>query len=162
MGVTNIHHAMQVLQRAGMEIADQALLASFDKGVLLVGRGFEQEEIDTFAEILHTSHRDKWVATNGSDVPKVVVSDKQVGIPTLYTSPGLREDRSVNSRYDKPKDANGETIELAYVIVVRGASAALFNKVRVSTPTSLWRLESSKKHCKAFASSFQLLCSGMM
>ena len=131
MGVTNIHHATQVLQRAGEEMTDPALLASFNKAVLLVGRGFEQEEIDNFAAVLHTWHRDKWVVTNGSGVPKVVMSDKGVAIPALYTSPGLEEYRSANHGYDEPKDANGKTIQLAYVIVVRGASAALFSKVRV-------------------------------
>ena len=120
-----------ILQRAGVEMADQALLAPSGRVVLLVGRGFEQEEIDNLAAVLHTWHRDKWVETNGTGAPKVVMSEKGVAIPTLYTSPGLGEDRSVNRGYDKPKDANGETVKLAYIIVVRGASAALFSKVRV-------------------------------
>lgn len=132
MGITNVHHASQILQCAGSEKADQALLADFGKYVLLVGRGFEQEEIDTFAEVLHTPHRDRWVEYNKSDVPKVVPIDRQlVPIPTLYTSPGLKDDGSINLRFDKPKDANGETIELVYVIVVRGPHGALFSKVRV-------------------------------
>lgn len=125
MGATNIHHGGQVLQRAGLNLADQAVIAYFGKGVLLVGRAFEQEEVDDFARALHNPHRNKWVEYDGSDANKPVPSDKSVPIPTLHTSPGLIQDRGVYT------DGNGQNIELAYVIIVQGASGSLFSKVRV-------------------------------
>ena len=125
MGVTNIHHASQVLDRAGHEIADQAVIAHFSKGVLLVGRSFTQDELESFAEAIHTPHHNKWVEYSGTDAPRPVATDKPVLIPTLYTSPGLR------SRRGTPQSANGELVEVAFVIVVQGGSGALFSKTRI-------------------------------
>lgn len=131
MGLTNIHHAQQVLERAGSDMALQASIAYFNKAVLLVGRGFVQEEVDAFATCLHSPLRDRWVQDNGHGVPEAVMADGNIPIPTLYTSPGLDELRF------RPQDTipdieaqQAQLNKLAYIIVVRGRSAALYYKVR--------------------------------
>jgi hypothetical protein len=131
MGMTNIHHASQILQRAGTKMTDQAQIMPLGKPVLLVGRSFTLEEIETFSEALQTSHRDKWVEYNGTGPPRPTTNDKGLPVPTLYTTIGLKEQMATHGRLDHPTNINREPIELAFVIVVRGASAALFSKVRV-------------------------------
>jgi len=131
MGVTNIHHAHQVLSFAGREQAEQALIAYFCKDVLLVGRSFAQEEIDTFAGCLRSPYRDRWVEDNGQGITQPTGSDTNNLIPALYTSPGLHEERRARYLQETPKDKNGQPIELAYIIVVRGRSGALYSKIRV-------------------------------
>ena len=103
----------------------------FGKPVLLVGRSFALEEIEALSEVLQTSHRDKWVEYNGATPPKPTTNDKGLPVPTLYTTIGVTEEMGINSRMDQPTSADGKPIELAYVIVVRGARAATFSKMRI-------------------------------
>ena len=112
-------------------MADQAVIPAFNKGVLLIGREFVQEEIDNFSGLLYSGLRDRWIQDDGRAITQAVTSDNIVSYPSLYTSPGLREDRRWSGLQEKPRDKDGRPIELAYIIVVRGRSAGLFSKVRV-------------------------------
>lgn len=125
MGLTNIHHAGQVLQHAGSNNAVQAAIGYLNKGVLLIGREFVQEEVDTFETFLHFPYRDRWINYNGHDAPTVTAADANCPIPSLYTSPGLREAGEISPLMEEA------TSDLAFVIVVRGRSAALYSKVRI-------------------------------
>ena len=128
MGVTNIHSANQVVCRAGTQMTDQARIMPFNKHVFLNGRGFDQKEVDAFSEVLRTPHRNKWVEYNGVNIPKPVANDNGLPVPTLYTSPGLAGHRSGFG--DLENESEGP-VELAYVIIVQGASGALFSKLRI-------------------------------
>jgi hypothetical protein len=131
MGMTNIHHERQILSRSGTEMTDQAQIMPFGKAVLLIGREFTQEEIKALTEVLHTPRLDVWYEYNSMKDPKPVTNDKGLPVPSVYTSPGLMQERGITGRFDEPKSASGVPIEFAYVIVVRGASGAMFSKVRV-------------------------------
>jgi hypothetical protein len=126
MGITNIHHAEQVLCRANMTMADQAYIACFRQPVLLVGRSFAQEEIVELSDYLRSPYRDMWVQkkTDGSLQP-IGVNVGSLSTPTLHTTPGVYDDPSL---YEF--NSNGPPDNLAYIIIVRGSCGALYSKVR--------------------------------
>ena len=131
MSPTNIHYADQILQRAGYESTTQAQIMPFGKAILLICREFTQEEVKALTEVLHAPRLETWFEYNGIKDPKPVTNDKGLPIPSIYTSPGLKRDSGISGRFDEPKSASGVPIEIAYVIIVRGASGAMFSKVRV-------------------------------
>lgn len=102
-----------------------AMIGYFNKFVLLVGREFAQEEIDAFERCLYCLYRDRWIRDDEHQIPEVAEADANVAIPTLYTSPGLYEERSYAQLKEEP------AVEIVYIIVVRGRSAALYSKVRI-------------------------------
>ena len=110
-------------------MADQAQIMPFGKFVLLNGREFTQEEVKSLRPVLQASSHDIWFEYSGMKGPKPATNDKSLPISCAYTSPGLAS--GITGRFGELKSASGVPIEIAYVIVVRGASGALFSKVRV-------------------------------
>ena len=129
-GMTNIHHANQVLDYSGREVTIQAQIMPLGKAVFLINRGFTQDEVNTLAEVLRAPHSDVWQEFTSINI-KPVSNDKGVPIPAIYISPAMEQESGSSGRLDSAKSGSGVSIELAWVIVVRGASGAMFSKVRV-------------------------------
>jgi hypothetical protein len=119
MGLTNIHHATQVLQYAGRGMVIQAILANHNKLVLLNGRSFHQAEVEAFVPYLQDKRKDIWLGFDKRNVLQQVSAPGPLEAPMLHTSRGV----DVPSGRDAPN--------MAFLMLVRGREAAAATKVRV-------------------------------
>lgn len=134
MGFTNIHHATQLLNHAGGEQFFPAIMPDHQRFINLNGHNFTQEELDAFTDILHHPRKDVWLRRK-NDIDKFLVAgraDDPIDRPSVRTSTGLKKDhRPAVRRIDEPEDTSPKPA-LAFVLIIRGRSAALCSKVRLS------------------------------
>lgn len=132
MGFTNVHHAFELLRNAGGEQCTPAILPDFQKFVTMIGQYFEQEELDAFSEALRHPTKDVWLHRNDSKhVLFPGLADAPIDRPSVRTSSGLKKGhRPAVRRNNEPEDTTPEPA-LAFVLVIRGKSAALCSKVRI-------------------------------
>lgn len=132
MGLTNIRFASDLLRMAGSQRALPAVFPEFNKGVLLNGHFFEQEELDAYAAWLRHPLKDIWLRRDDQATALIPgPADQPIDKPSVVTSSGVQENHTpAYRRSDEPMDTTLKPAR-AFVLVVRGRSAALCGKVRV-------------------------------
>lgn len=134
MGFTNVHHAEELLRNAGRTQCTPAIVPNFQRFVTIIGHYFEQEELDAFAEVLRHPKKDVWLHWNNAKYTfQPGLADSPIDRPSVRTSSRFEdkeEHRATVRQTNEPEDTSPKPA-LAYVLVVRGKSAALCSKVRI-------------------------------
>ena len=156
MSPTIIHSHDGILQYAGREgFSTQAVLGHLQKPVLITARSFVQEEIDALANVLRTTNRDMWLRTSKqSFIPTPGPYDDATPIPSIYLSNGLVKDKDSRPVGAVQTVRISAQPDMAYIIVVRGRSAALCSKVRLFYSLSAAGIGILEEACNGYLTAF--------
>ncbi|KAF7186197.1 hypothetical protein HII31_12439 [Pseudocercospora fuligena] len=131
MGITNIHYASQLTDRANRSSDVQALIQPLQKPVFIVSGSMSQNDVDKYGWCLQTSHVGCWITQDEeSQKCKIVEADAPMSIPQIRVSSGLAPSKEGTQR--------------DYLLVIEGVSGA--SKAKVVIEDSIEKAATAMLH----------------